>query len=198
MLSAFIVIFVLFTFFELLSDIVEQGISGWVVSDYFLYLVPHILVQMIPFSVLVAVLVSFSLLTRTSQIVAMKSSGISLYRLSFPVLVTALLLSAGSFMLQEYILPSANQKQDDLRRVIKGRNPQTTRPTRKWMMGERNRIFHYNYFDDELNVFNRISVFDFNPQTLAVTPDGLRRESIVGPESIRMGLRGRLGSGFQP
>ena len=37
------------------------------------------------------------------------------------------------------------------------------------MMGERNRIFHYNYFDDEQNVFNRISVFDFNPKTLAVT-----------------------------
>lgn len=168
-LSAFVVLFVLFTFFELLSDIVEQGISGWTVFDYFLYLIPHILVQMIPFSVLVAALVSFSLLTRTSQIVAMKSSGISLYRLSFPVLATALLFSAGSFMLQEYILPSANQKQDDLRRVIKGRNPQTSRPTRKWMMGEGNRIFHYNYFDDELNVFNRISVFDFNPQTLAVT-----------------------------
>lgn len=168
-LSAFIVLFVLFTFFELLSDIVEQGISGWVVFDYFLFLIPHILVQMIPFSVLVAALVSFSLLTRTSQIVAMKSSGISLYRLSSSVLLAALLMSAGSFMLQEYILPSANQKQDDLRRVIKGRNPQTKRPTRKWMMGERNRIFHYNFFDDELNVFNRISVFDFDPRTLAVT-----------------------------
>lgn len=168
-LSAFIVLFVLFTFFELLSDIVEQGISGWVVFDYFLYLIPHILVQMIPFSVLVAALVSFSLLTRTSQIVAMKSSGISLYRLSCPVLLAALFLSAGSFTLQEYVLPSANQRQDDLRRVIKGRNPQTKRPTRKWMMGEQNRIFHYHFFDDELNVFNRISVFDFDPQTLAVT-----------------------------
>ena len=168
-LAAFIVLFVLFTFFELLSDIVEQGISGWVVFDYFLYLIPHILVQMIPFSVLVAALVSFSLLTRTSQIVAMKSSGISLYRLSSSVLLAAFLLSAGSFMLQEYVLPSANQKQDDLRRVIKGRNPQTIRPTLKWMMGERDRIFHYNFFDDELNVFNRISVFDFDPRTLAVT-----------------------------
>ena len=168
-LSAFIVLFVLFTFFELLSDIVEQGISGWVVMDYFLYLVPHIVVLMIPFSILVAALVNFSLLTRTSQIVAMKASGISLYRLSSSVLLAALLLSAGSFMLQEYILPSANQKQDDLRRIIKGRNPQTKRPTRKWMMGEQDRIFHYNFFDDELNVFNRISVFDFDPQTLAVT-----------------------------
>lgn len=168
-LAAFIVLFVLFTFFELLSDIVEQGISGWVLLDYFLYLIPHILVQMMPFGVLVAALASFSLLTRTSQITAMKSSGISLYRLSSSVLLAALLLSAGSFMLQEYVLPSANQKQDDLRRVIKGRNPQTIRPTRKWMMGERDRIFHYNFFDDELNVFNRISVFDFDPQTLAVT-----------------------------
>ncbi len=168
-ISAFVVLFVLFTFFELLSDIVEQSISGWVVVNYFLYLIPHMLVLMIPFSVLVAVLVNFSLLTRTFQIVAMKSSGISLYRLSFSILLAALLLSAGSFILQEYVLPSANQKQDDLRRIIKGRKPQTKRPIRKWMMGERDRIFHYNFFDDDLNVFNRISVFDFEPQTLAVT-----------------------------
>ena len=168
-LSVFIVLFVLFTFFELLSDIVRQGISAWVVFDYFLYLIPHILVKMIPFSVLVAALVSYSLLTRTSQIVAMKSSGISVYRLSSSVLLATLLLSAGSFILQEYILPSANEKQDNLRRIIKGRNPQTKQPTRKWMMGERERIFHYNFFDDERNVFNRISVFDFDPQTLAVT-----------------------------
>lgn len=168
-LSVFIVLFVLFTFFELLSDIVRQRISVWVVFDYFLYLIPHILVKMIPFSVLVAALVSYSLLTRTSQIVAMKSSGISLYRLSSSVLLATLLLSTGSFILQEYILPSANEKQDNLRRIIKGRNPQTKRPIRKWMMGEKERIFHYNFFDDERNVFNRISVFDFNPETLAVT-----------------------------
>ncbi len=130
-LSAFVVIFVLFTFFELLSDIVEQSISGWVVLNYFLYLIPHILVLMIPFSVLVAVLVNFSLLTRTYQIVAIKSSGISLYRLSLPILLATLLLSATSFMLQEYILPPANQKQDDLRRIIKGRKPQTRRARSK-------------------------------------------------------------------
>ncbi len=37
------------------------------------------------------------------------------------------------------------------------------------MMGERDRIFHYNFFDDDLNVFNRVAVFDFDPQTLTVT-----------------------------
>lgn len=168
-LSAFTIIFVTFTFFELLSDILEQEVENQVVMNYFFYLMPHIMVLMIPFSVLVAVLVNFSLLTRTSQIAAIKSAGISLYRLSFSVLVVSLLISGISFGLQEYILPAANQKQDDLRRIIKGRRPQTKRPVRKWIMGEANRIFHYKFFDDNLNVFNQIMILDFDSKTFVVT-----------------------------
>jgi len=168
-LSAFTIIFVTFTFFELLNDILEQEVGNQVVMNYFFYLIPHILVLMVPFSVLVAILVNFSLLTRTSQIIAIKSAGISLYRLSFSVLVVALLMSGLSFGLQEYILPVANQKQDDLRRIIKGRKPQTKRPVRKWMMGEANRIFHYKFFDDNLNIFHEIIILDFEPETFVVT-----------------------------
>jgi len=168
-LAAFTIIFVTFTFFELLSDILEQEVGNQVVMNYFFYLMPHILVLMVPFSVLVAVLVNFSLLTRTSQIVAIKSAGISLYRLSSSVLAVALLMSALSFGLQEYILPAANQKQDDLRRIIKGRKAQTKRPVRKWMMGEANRIFHYKFFDDNLNIFHKIIILDFEPETFVVT-----------------------------
>lgn len=168
-LAAFIIIFVVFTFFELLNDIVENKIPPSVVFNYFRYFLPQIVYYMIPVSMLVGVLVNFGVLTRTSQIIAMKASGISLYRLSWSLLLVAALISFFSYALQEYILPSSNQKQDALRNVIKGRSPQTySRPDRKWMMGKGTKIFNYNFFDDDRNLFGEISVFEFDPVSFEI------------------------------
>jgi len=168
-LAAFMIIFIVFTFFELLNDIFENKIPPTIVLNYFRFLVPQIVYYMIPVSVLVGVLINFGILTRTSQIVAMKASGISLYRLSWSLLLVAVLISLLSFALQEYVLPYSNQKQDALRNVIKGRGAQTYyRPDRKWMMGEESRIFNYNFFDEDRNLFGGISVFEFDPVSFEI------------------------------
>jgi LPS export ABC transporter permease LptG/LPS export ABC transporter permease LptF len=169
-LSSFVVIFVVFTFFELLDDIISNKIPFIIVINYFRYLLPQIVHYMVPMSVLVAVLVNFGILGRTSQIVAMKASGISLYRLSVSILVVTILMSGFSFAMQEYLLPSSNQKQDALRDIIKGRSPQTyLRPDRKWMMGEQTRIFNYNYFDEDRTLFGDLSVFEFAASSFSLT-----------------------------
>jgi LPS export ABC transporter permease LptG len=162
-LGAFVVIFIVFTFFELLNDIVENKIPAITVLNYFRYLLPQIVYYMIPLSVLVGILVNFSIMTRTSQVIAVKATGVSLYRLSASMLVVGILISLLCFGLQEYILPISNQKQDALRAVIKGRSPQTfRRPDRKWMMGERNQVFNYNLFDEDRNLFGELTIYEFD------------------------------------
>jgi LPS export ABC transporter permease LptG len=168
-LCSFVVIFIVFTFFELLEDVVANQIPILVVLNYFRYLLPQIVFYMLPMSVLVAVLVNFGILTRTSQIVAMKASGISLYRLALSLMAVTLLMSGLSFAMQEYVLPGCNQKQDALRDVIKGRRPQTyLRPDRKCMMGERSKIFYYNFFDEHRNLFGDLSIFEFDPASFEI------------------------------
>jgi LPS export ABC transporter permease LptG len=168
-LSSFVVIFVVFTFFELLEDVVANRIPFRIVTNYFFYLLPQIVYYMVPMSVLVAVLVNFGVLTRTSQIVAMKASGISLYRLSFSIMIVTVLMSGLSFAMQEYMLPGSNQKQDALRDIIKGRSPQTyLRPGRKWMMGEQAKIFNYNFFDEDRNLFGDLSVYEFDAGSFVI------------------------------
>jgi len=168
-LGSFVIIFIVFTFFELLEDVVSNQIPILVVLNYFRYLLPQIVFYMIPMSVLVAVLVNFGVLTRTSQIVAMKASGVSLYRLALSIVTVTLFMSALSFAMQEYVLPGCNQKQDALRDVIKGRRPQTyLRPDRKCMMGERSKIFYYNFFDEHRNLFGDLSVFEFDPASFEI------------------------------
>lgn len=158
-------LFVLLTLFDLLDDIVRHQISVSTVVRYFVFLIPHILMLMVPMSLLLAILINFGILEKSSEVTALKAGGWSLYRISLPVFLIATLFSGGMYVLQDYVLPYANIQQDGLRNIIKGRPAQTSMLLqRKWIFGEANRIFNYDYFDAGQNLFVALNVFevDFN------------------------------------
>jgi LPS export ABC transporter permease LptF/LPS export ABC transporter permease LptG len=162
---AFTGIYMISDFFQRLGDVVRNHIPPGVVFEYYRYLLPQILYYpVVPLSVLVATLVNFSLLTKTNQIIAVRSAGISLYRISVPVLLAAALASAGMFLGAENVLPETNQRQNALLNQIKGRPAQTFyRPDRQWIFGQSSRIYNYRFFDPDQNVFANLAVFEFDP-----------------------------------
>src|SRR5207237_8955100 len=165
-LAVFVMLWNLVTLFELLPDIVKNNIDSSTVVTYFAYYLPQILYYVIPLTVLLAILIDLGTLTKTNEILAVKAGAVSLYRMAMPLLIMGLLLSAGIYFLQDFMLPYANQRQDEYHDVIKGRAPQTYRdPQRKWMAGSGERIYHYNYFDPAENLFGGISIFTFNQNT---------------------------------
>src|SRR5438876_1078287 len=169
-LIAFVSVFILVTLFELLPDIVKNRVDTVIVVTYFVYLLPQILYYVIPLTVLLAILINLGTLTKTNEILAVKAGAVSLYRMAMPLLIMGFLLSAGIYFLQDFMLPYANQKQDEYHDVIKGRAPQTYRdPQRKWMAGSGERIYHYNYFDPDQDVFGGISIFGFKPNSFELT-----------------------------
>jgi LPS export ABC transporter permease LptG/LPS export ABC transporter permease LptF len=172
-LGAFVMIFVIFTLFELISDIVRNNISPLTTIYYFVFLTPQIVYWVTPIAVLVATLVNFGLLTKTNQITAMKASGLSLYRLSLSLLFSAAAISVGMFILQDFVLPGSNQRQDMYRNIIKGRPPQTfLRPNQNWIVGAGNahlQIYNYNYYDPDKQVFAGLSVFEIDQHTFEMT-----------------------------
>jgi LPS export ABC transporter permease LptG/LPS export ABC transporter permease LptF len=170
LLVTFTGIYIIFDFFQLLGDMVRNHVSAGVVLEYYRFLLPQVIYLMLPLSILVATLVNFGLLTKSNQITAIKAAGVSLYRISVPVLMVAIVLSVGMFFLSEDFLPETNQQQDALRNQIKGRPPQTFyRPERQWIFGQSNRIYNYRFFDPDKNVFADLACFEFDPQSFHLT-----------------------------
>ena len=174
-LLGFVLLMLVFTVFDLLGDILRNHIRLTIVGDYIINLTPLMLYKLAPLAVLIAVLVTFGVLNRNSEIIAMKATGISLYRLVVPVVSIAAILAVSLFLFDEYYLPQANKRQDALRNVIKGKPPQTvSHPEQNWIFGAPNkgepgRIFYYRFFDPDRNEFANISVFEFDPSTFALT-----------------------------
>ncbi len=169
-LVSFILLTLVFTFFELLGDIVRNHIPFIMVGQYMLNVTPSMIYMMTPLSVLLAVLTTIGLLQKGNEITAMKATGTSIYRVVFPVCVIAAAISTGLFFFDQFYIPAANQRQETIRNLIKGKPAQTyLRPDRKWIFGEHNTIYYYEFFDPDQNTFANVTAFEFDPKTFELT-----------------------------
>jgi LPS export ABC transporter permease LptG/LPS export ABC transporter permease LptF len=170
LLAAFVTLTIIFTFFEILGDVVKNKVPLITVGEYLLNVIPSMLYLMTPLAVLLAVLITFGLLQKGNEITAMKATGVSVYRLILPVLIVAAGMSAALFFFDHFYLPHTNKRQDQLWSTIKGRPTETyLRPDRKWIFGQHSTIYYYEFYDPDQNRFGNISVFKFDPKTFAVT-----------------------------
>jgi LPS export ABC transporter permease LptG/LPS export ABC transporter permease LptF len=168
-LASFVVMAIIYNFFELLSDIIKNQIPLTKVFTYLFFLTPRLIYDTLPISVLVSVLVTFGILTKNNEVTAFKACGVSVRRLGLPVLVMSLLLSGGLFAFDYLYVPEANAKQDALRNEIKGRPVQTyLRKDQKWIYGNGPRIFYYRLFDTNQNMMVGVNVYELDPTTFAL------------------------------
>ncbi|MGH9709315.1 MAG: LptF/LptG family permease, partial [Candidatus Acidiferrales bacterium] len=169
MLAGFMVLFDAFTLFDLLGDISRNHISVFMVGDYFLHLLPMMVYQLLPLAALVATLVTFGILAKNNEVTAFKACGVSLFRLALPLILAGVLLAGAMFLLDDSFLPYANQRQDAIHDQIKGRPAQTYfEPAHQWIFGENGKIYNYQLFDPDRNLFGGLNVFELNPADFQV------------------------------
>jgi LPS export ABC transporter permease LptG/LPS export ABC transporter permease LptF len=169
-LSAFLVLLLVFTLFELLSDILRNQTPFLVVAEYLLNVAPYLLYNVAPLIMLLAVLITFGLMNRSNEITAIKATGTSIYRIVTPVLVAAAVLAVGLFFADQFYLPHTNQRQEALHNQIKGKPAQTyLRPDRKWIFGQHNDIYYYQFFDPDRDQFANVTIFQVDPASFAIT-----------------------------
>ena len=169
-LATFLVLTIVFTLFELLGDILRNQTPAIVVAEYLLNVAPYLLYNVAPLVMLLAVLITFGLMQRSNEITAIKATGVSVYRIVTPVLVAAGVLAVGLFFADQFYLPHTNKRQEALHNQIKGKPAQTyLRPDRKWIFGQNNDIYYYQFFDPDRNQFASVTIFQLDPASFVIT-----------------------------
>jgi LPS export ABC transporter permease LptF/LPS export ABC transporter permease LptG len=161
---ALVLIFNVFTTFELWRFIAANRASVKLVSQYLFYLLPLVSVELFPGSVLVAALMTYALVARRREAVAWWASGQSVYRLMWPGLTFAILISIGSWYVQERVMPEANTRQDNLRAQIRGGSvPQiASESERRWLVStDGARIYSYD-FDERRQALLKPAIYEFD------------------------------------
>jgi len=177
-LAALVVVYVLGLLIDVIADAFQNRIKGKVIFQYLAFEQPQILFFMLPLATLMATLVNFAIFTKTSELTAAKAGGMSLYRLSVPVVLMGLLMSGGCFALQEYLLPYANRRAAELKDEIKKRPVETYNVLdRRWMVGQENQIYNYAFYDPARRRFNGLAVYRYSAEPFGLAERFYAREA---------------------
>lgn len=158
-------IFIIFTLFELWRFIGSNHVPAGVVAKYLLFLLPFVAVELFPATMLITVLITYALLARRSEAIAWWASGQSVYRLMMPGLLFAVTAAAGTWLVQEHMMPSANLKQDGLRARIRGGQPRAITGTgRQWLASIENKRLYSYEFDEERGLLIEPAVYELDDE----------------------------------
>lgn len=109
-MTFFICIFILLMQFlwKYIDDLVGKGLEWKIVSELLLYASFGLVPLAFPLAMLLASIMTFGNLGENYELVAMKASGISLFRIMRPLLVVTFILTSIAFYFSNNILPKTN------------------------------------------------------------------------------------------
>lgn len=104
------IIFVIIDLMSNLDRFLDQNATWDIIAKYYLYYIPEILKLMTPVSTLLSTLFTVGRMSTLNEITAMKSGGVSLYRIMLPFIVISLIISISHLYFNGWVVPQANQK----------------------------------------------------------------------------------------
>jgi len=163
-LSSLILIYSFVLFFQKMNIFIKHQAPFYLIFEYILYNIPEVTFRWtLPYAVLFATLFTLSTLSRNSEITAMKSGGISLYRITFPLFFIAFLISFLSFFGNEYLVPLANQRNRYLMnvKVKKEQSASYFKNYKIWYHSD-HRIFNIQLLDPQKKVLKGFTLYEFD------------------------------------
>ncbi len=111
-ITFFIAFFVLMMqgLWKYLDDLVGKGLDFITIGKFLWYVSASMLTLAMPIAILISSIMTFGNLGESFELVAIKSSGISLLRFMRPLIWVAILFCGITFMFANYVIPYANLK----------------------------------------------------------------------------------------
>ncbi len=131
-------IYLVVDFFQKIDDFIEAKVSKFTIIKFFFYKSPFIISQLIPVSLLLSVIITAGLMKRNNELISLRSSGISLYRIFMPFFFFSLLTSLFSFLFSETVVPYSSSMCQEVwnKEVRKGKYRRFFRRRNIWYKGK--------------------------------------------------------------
>jgi LPS export ABC transporter permease LptG len=147
------------------------------IVEHFVYRLPAALHDGLPVVMLVATIFLFLALSRYHELTAMKAAGISLYRVSAPILLMGLSIAVSAGLFQELFLPRLNELGEEVDRVkIRGQLPRHLQlRQRLWLRSADTRFFRVELLNPGTNDMYGVTVLEVDRQFRLISRLDARR-----------------------
>jgi len=153
---------------EHLDTFIDRHATFFIVIKYYFYYTPYIIVLSLPVAMLLSSLFSLGQLAKHNELLAMKSAGISLYRILFPLFVLAFLISLVTIVFGGSIVPFTYQKMTEVKTVEieKEAKEKNVLIHNIFVQGGNDRIFHLDVYNTKEKTGSGVLVQQFENNRL--------------------------------
>lgn len=160
----FTIMAIIIDIFSFIDDIVKFKIPLTSIIAFYVYYLPTIILQITPMAILLSTIFVLSNLNKHNEIIAMKSSGISLWRILSPILIIGSIISLSVFTINDRIIPISSKvagaiRRDELEKE-KRKDRQVKVVENVAIYGSENRIIFARSYDIEKNRLGDIIIHE--------------------------------------
>ena len=162
---AFLLLYVVIDVFSHLDEILKNKTSIELLLIYYLNFLPVIFVQIAPFACLMGCLYTLGLLNRNNEIIAMRTSGLSIFSITKTIIVFATVVSILTFLVNDKFVPQSEITKQGIKNQMeqsgtatKGKEPGSI--TNLSIYGLKNRLFFINKFIISKNEMQGITILE--------------------------------------
>ena len=161
-----------------IGDLVGKGFDFSLLFEFFFYSALSLIPLALPLAVLLASLMSFGDMGEKLELLAMKSAGISLFRIVLPLLISVIMLSIGAFFFSNNVLPITQKKLWTLIFSIKHKSPELEIPTGEFYSGITGLNIYVREKDHKKKLLKHVKMYDFT--------NGFRDAAILTADSAKI------------
>jgi lipopolysaccharide export system permease protein len=155
-------IFLVVDFFERIDNFMEAGLPVMRALIYLVFKIPYIINLVLPLSLLLAVLITFGLMSKNNELIALKSSGIGIFTLSKPVLALGAAFTIFLFVFAEIIVPLTSSKSNRIwLQEVKKSSAVVSREKNIWLK-DNHLIANIQYYEKSKKTLWGITLFYFD------------------------------------
>lgn len=147
-LIAFVLIFTIVDLFEKVDKFIDKDVAVEVILQYYLFDAPNTIVLMTPVALLLSCFFSVGSLSRRNELLAIRSSGISIFRILLPLFLFGLANVGAILTVNELVVPYTNHIKISIWQERIEKKP--TKSNKIWNLyyvGKKNSYYQIKSFD---------------------------------------------------
>lgn len=164
-LLAFTVLILIAKVLEDINFILNSHPGLWLTFKYFIFQVPALIQMIFPLAVMFSVLISLGGLAKTSELIAMRAGGASIYHVAVPFFFMGLVVCFFSLLFSEIVVPKANHLERQTKEAeIEHKSEPSAETFRQnlSLRGGDNALYHIGTFDGSKNTMADVLILQFD------------------------------------
>ena len=145
-----------------IDDFVGKGLEWYVIAELLIYASANLVTLALPLAVLLSSIMTFGGLAEHYELVAMKSSGLSLIRIMLPLILFTGLLSLGAFYFSNTASPYATLKFKSLLWDVRKKKPTLDLKEDVFYNGLEGYSIRVREIDEETNLLSDLLIYRYN------------------------------------